>query len=270
MLRALLVPPPQTTVDVVRDPTQRRALAIELVIVGILTFGFSAVYAILSLIEAQLGAGIAHTTVALNPTRSTNGAIDFTRQVMSAIRLGAIASLGVYLLWRSGIRLNRVGLARRPAGADIPPGLVLAAVIGLPGIGLLALSRLLGINAQLIASPTDGPWWQLPVLILIDRNRQCRRRRSRRRRILHHAAASAGRGRELGAGRECGAARWLSPVSGRGGRRGKSVDGLDLRSLLPADRSHLAVGDRARDDRRGRVRGLRIAGRSPRVLEVSQ
>lgn len=167
MLRALLVPPPQTTVDVVRDPTQRRALVIELVIVGILTFGFSAVYAILSLIEAQLGAGIAHTTVALNPTRSTNGAIDFTRQVMSAIRLGAIASLGVYLLWRSGIRLNRVGLARRPAGADIPPGLVLAAVIGLPGIGLLALSRLLGINAQLIASPTDGPWWQLPMLILI-------------------------------------------------------------------------------------------------------
>ncbi|NMO04368.1 CPBP family intramembrane metalloprotease [Gordonia sp. TBRC 11910] len=167
MLRALLVPPPQTTVDVVRDPTQRRGLVIELVIVGILTFGFSAVYAILSLIEAQLGAGIAHTTVALNPTRSTNGAIDFTRQVMSAIRLGAIASLGIYLLWRSGIRLNRVGLARRPAGADVPPGLILAAVIGLPGIGLLALSRLLGINAQLIASPTDGPWWQLPVLILI-------------------------------------------------------------------------------------------------------
>ncbi|WP_312870839.1 CPBP family intramembrane glutamic endopeptidase [Gordonia asplenii] len=150
-----------------RDPTQRRGLVIELVIVGILTFGFSAVYAILSLIEAQLGAGIAHTTVALNPTRSTNGAIDFTRQVMSAIRLGAIASLGIYLLWRSGIRLNRVGLARRPAGADVPPGLILAAVIGLPGIGLLALSRLLGINAQLIASPTDGPWWQLPVLILI-------------------------------------------------------------------------------------------------------
>lgn len=164
-MRDLFFPPRQSSVDVVRDPGERRALIVELAIVGILSFGFSAIYAILSLIEAQLGAGISETTVALNPTRSTNGAIDFTRQLMSAIRLCAIASLGVYLLWRSGIRLSRVGLTRRPTASDVPPGLLLAAVIGLPGIGLLALSRLLGINAQLIASPTDGPWWQLPMLI---------------------------------------------------------------------------------------------------------
>ncbi|MFW0789785.1 CPBP family intramembrane glutamic endopeptidase [Gordonia sp. CPCC 205333] len=163
----MLVPPAQTSVDVVRGRTARRALIIELAIVAVLTFGFSAIYATLSLIEAQLGPGISETTVAINPTRSTDDAIDFTRQVMSAIRLCAIAALGIYLLWRSGIRLSRAGLSRRPAAIDIPAGLVLAAVIGLPGIGLLALSRLLGINAQLIASPTDGPWWQLPVLVLI-------------------------------------------------------------------------------------------------------
>lgn len=166
-IRELVFPPEQTAVDVVDDRTQRRALVIELAIVGVLSFGFSAIYAILALIEAQLGVGIAQTTVALNPTRSTNGAIDFLRQTMSAVRLGAIAALGCYLLWRSGIRLTKVGLTRGPRSSDVPPGLVLAAVIGLPGLGLVAVARLLGVNAALIASPTDGPWWQLPVLILI-------------------------------------------------------------------------------------------------------
>lgn len=165
-LRDLAFPPPQTSVDVIDDRTQRRALVIELAIVGVLSFGFSAIYAILALIEAQLGAGISQTTVALNPTRSTNGAIDFVRQVMSALRLCAIAALGCYLLWRSGIRFTKVGLSR-PRGGDVPPGLILAALIGLPGLGLVALARLIGVNTALVASPTDGPWWQLPVLILI-------------------------------------------------------------------------------------------------------
>ncbi|WP_040524290.1 CPBP family intramembrane glutamic endopeptidase [Gordonia effusa] len=166
--RELLVPPNQTSVDVVRGPTQRRALLIELTIVGVLTFGFSAIYAVLSLIETQLGAGISGSSVALNPTESSDAAIDFVRQLMRVIRLCAIAGLGVYLLWRSGIRLGRAGLSRRPRATDIPPGLVLAAAIGLPGLGLLAISRAWGANVGLIASPTDGPWWQLPVLILIS------------------------------------------------------------------------------------------------------
>lgn len=161
-----LIHPDAPSIETVDDATQRRALIAELVIVGILTFGFSAVSAALSLLEAQLTGGIGSATVALNPSRSTVGGIDFARQVMSALRLGAIAALGAYLLWRSGIRLSRAGLAR-PRIGDLPAGLVLAAVIGLPGLGLLALARLLGLNAVLVASPTDGPWWQLPVLILI-------------------------------------------------------------------------------------------------------
>ncbi len=167
MLRDLIYPPRQTAVDVVHDPAQRRALIVELTIVGVVTFGFSALSAILSLVEAQLGAGIADTTIALNPNRSHNGAIDFTRQLMSAGRLVAFAALAAYLLWRSGVALTKAGLTRRPSRNDVPHGLILAAVIGLPGLGLVALARLLGLNAALIASPTDGPWWQLPMLVLI-------------------------------------------------------------------------------------------------------
>ncbi|MGV9709728.1 CPBP family intramembrane glutamic endopeptidase [Gordonia sp. NPDC003424] len=167
-LRELLNPHPRDPIARVSDPIERRGIVIELVIVGILTFAFSAIAAALSLIEAQLSGGIGNTTVALNPVRSNLGWIDFTRQLMSAIRLFAIGGLGAYLLWRSGIGLDRVGLARwAPRRRDVPPGLALAAVIGLPGLALVAIARALGINAHLVPSEVDGVWWRWPVLILI-------------------------------------------------------------------------------------------------------
>ncbi len=157
---------PEPAVPVERGRTGRRALIIELVIVGILTFGFSAVSAALALLDAQLTGGIGAQTVALNPSESDVGAIDFLRQWMRATRLIAIGALGVYLLWRSGVLLSRVGLGR-PRCDDVPPGLALAALIGLPGLALVALARYLGLNADLVASGTGIPWWQYLTLILI-------------------------------------------------------------------------------------------------------
>ena len=166
-LRRLLRPGEQQVVGVETDPRRRRALVIELVIVGVLTFAFSAVSAALSLIELQLTSGIGYSTVALNPSRSDLGWIDATRQVMSAIRLFAIGALGAYLLWLSGIGLGRVGLGRWSPRVDVPSGLVLAAAIGLPGLALVAVARALGMNAHLVPSEVDGIWWRWPVLILI-------------------------------------------------------------------------------------------------------
>lgn len=163
---SLVRPGPQRVVDVVSDPRERRALILELVIVGVLTFGFSAVSAILSLIELQLTTGVGNATVALNPSRSSLGAIDFLRQLMSAIRLYAIAGLGVYLLWRGGLVLSRLGLGRIRT-PDVPPGLILAAAIGLPGLALVAAARALGANAHLIPSDTDGAWWRWPLYIVL-------------------------------------------------------------------------------------------------------
>ncbi|RPA59484.1 CPBP family intramembrane metalloprotease [Gordonia oryzae] len=164
-LSSLVRPAAQQVVDVVTDQCERRGLIIELVIVGILTFGFSAISAILSLIELQMTSGVGNATVALNPSQSTVGAIDFLRQLMSAVRLYAIGALGVYLLWRGGVILGRVGLGRIRT-PDIPPGLLLAAVIGLPGLGLVAAARALGINAHLIPSE-PGPWWHWVLYILL-------------------------------------------------------------------------------------------------------
>ncbi len=157
---------PEPEVAVVDEPRERRALIIELVIVGILTFGFSALSAILWLLDAQLTGGIGSTTVALNPSESEIAGIDAVRQVMRAARLVAMGALGVYLLWRSGIRLSAVGITR-PTQRDVPPALGLAALIGLPGLGLVALASVLGLNAELVPAPTDTAWWQYLALVLI-------------------------------------------------------------------------------------------------------
>ncbi len=164
-LREYLTPSPHG-IPVVTDRTERRGIIVELVIVGVLTFAFSALSAALALLEAQLAGGIGETTVALNPSRSDLGLIDAVRQIMGGLRLFAIAALGIYLLWRSGIGLSRVGLGRWTPRRDIPSGLVLAAVIGLPGLGLVAVARALGLNASLVPSQA-GTWWEWPVLVLI-------------------------------------------------------------------------------------------------------
>lgn len=164
-VRAILDPRGTHGIDVVTDRAGRRALWIELCIVGVLSFGFSAIYAILSLIESELAQGLGNTTVALNPSRSELGPIDAIRQVMSALRLFAVAGLGVYLLWRSGIGVAQAGLRRLTPRRDVPAALVLAAIIGLPGLGLVAVARALGVNAHLVPA-TVSSWWQWPILIL--------------------------------------------------------------------------------------------------------
>lgn len=167
VLGSLLHPRPRDPIARVNDPVERRGIVIELAIVGILTFAFSALSAILSLIEAQLAGGIGNSTVALNPSRADLGWLDFARQAMSATRLFAIGALGAYLLWRSGIGLARVGLGRWTPRRDIPAGLGLAALIGLPGLALVALARALGLNAHLVPAETDGVWWRWPILIAL-------------------------------------------------------------------------------------------------------
>ena len=115
----------------------------------------SAIFAVLSLVEAQLTGGIGQSTVALNPSRSPIGWIDFARQSLSVVRLGGIAALACYLLWRSGIRLSAVGITRRPTAGDLPVGIGLAVLPGLAGtiaarVGLEALGPFLVFSSLLM------------------------------------------------------------------------------------------------------------------------
>jgi membrane protease YdiL (CAAX protease family) len=151
--------------DELTDP-QRRALRIEIVVVLAVTFGLSAYTALLNLIEAVL-LGLAGQIVALNPRRSPFDLIDLGLNLAWVFQLLAWGALGVYLLWRSGFSLPQIGLSRPRWRPDLLGGLGLAVLIGLPGLALYLLSRILGMNASVEPAELYDTWWRIPVLLLV-------------------------------------------------------------------------------------------------------
>lgn len=144
--------------------TSRRALGVEVVIVLAVTFGYSAVTAILQLIDAVLRT-LSKQTIPLIPRRSYFPLIDLGLNLASIAQLLGWGALGLYLLWRGGLRPSQVGLGGLRWRADLLGGVGLAALIGLPGLGLYVLARVLGLSATVVPSQLSDTWWRVPVLI---------------------------------------------------------------------------------------------------------
>ena len=149
--------------DELTDP-QRRVIRIEIVVVLAVSFGLSAYTAFLNLIEAVL-LGLAGQRVALNPRRSPFDLIDLGLNLAVAFQLVAWGALGVYLLWRSGFGPAQIGLGRVRWRPDVLGGLSLAALIGLPGLGLYVAARALGLSAHVEPVELYDTWWRIPVLL---------------------------------------------------------------------------------------------------------
>jgi membrane protease YdiL (CAAX protease family) len=152
---------------VITDPAQRRAIVIELLIVFTVTLGLAALRSLLSLVDSLLRPErLADQAVALNVPQATLDLIDMLKQLLSAVQLAAWGALGLYLLWRAGVRLSSIGLDRDRVGGDLRRGALLAAVIGIPGLGLYFLAYQLGINLRVLPSTLDDTWWRPIVLTL--------------------------------------------------------------------------------------------------------
>lgn len=145
---------------------QRHALWIEIVVVLAVTFGLSAYTSILDLIEAIL-LNLAAQTVALNPRLSPFDLINLGLYIARVAQLAGWGALGVYLLWRSGFGLNKIGLGQLRWRSDVLGGVGLAALIGLPGLGLYIAARALGMNVSVVPSALDDTWWRIPMLIAV-------------------------------------------------------------------------------------------------------
>ncbi|ORB47102.1 CAAX protease family protein [Mycolicibacterium rhodesiae] len=144
--------------------TDRRGLRIEIGVMLAVTFGVSAVTAILQLLDGVLS-GLAGRRVRLNPNLSRYDLINLGLNLASVAQLVAWGALGLYLLWRTGTSPARLGLGRVRWRSDILGGLGLAALIGIPGLLLYLAARWLGMNAQVEPSALHDTWWRIPVLI---------------------------------------------------------------------------------------------------------
>ncbi|MET8796218.1 CPBP family intramembrane glutamic endopeptidase [Nocardia sp. NPDC004568] len=146
---------------------EQRGIRLEIVVVLGVTFGLSGMNAALSLLESALApGGVGGQTVALNSSRATRSSIDLLFQLLGVLRLAAWAGLALYLLWRSGIGPRAIGLARARLRPDGWYGLGLAAVIGLPGLGLYLLAQSLGVNVTIVPDALSDHWWRIPALVL--------------------------------------------------------------------------------------------------------
>jgi uncharacterized protein len=144
--------------------TDRRGLRIEIGVMLAVTFGVTAVTAVLQLIDGVLS-GLAGRRVRLNPNLSRYDLINLGLNLASVAQLVAWGALGLYLLWRSGTSPARLGLGRVRWRSDVLGGLGLAALIGIPGLLLYLAARWLGMNAQVEPAALHDTWWRIPVLI---------------------------------------------------------------------------------------------------------
>lgn len=135
----------------------RRTRIEEVVVVLMLSLLASAVYAILSLLEAPI-AGV----VVASADQSTQ----LARQLVGVVFGLAPVLLVVHLVRRSGEGVAGIGFAADRPGPDVAKGLALFAVVGLAGIGLYLAAVELGVNRFVVPAPPLGHWWTVPVLLL--------------------------------------------------------------------------------------------------------
>ncbi len=160
-VRSWLAPARPEFPDVVTDPGERRAIRLELVIVFGITLGMSGLRSLLSLVDSLLQpVPLAQQQAQINVPLAVASLIDLLKQLLYAAQLIGWGALGLYLLWRAGIKVSRIGLDRRSPGKDALLTVLLAALIGVPGIGLYFLSYHLGFSLAVQPSTLGDTWWR--------------------------------------------------------------------------------------------------------------
>ena len=154
----------------------RRRLRLEVWIVLGLSLGQSAVYSVVQLLDKMTRAPLAEGTSTLNRSQSTREYFDLTYQLLDIIFALVPVLLVIYFLTdhrqstpgapQGGSAFRKLGFDFARPGRDLLHGLGLAALIGVPSLGLYAAGRALGITTAIIPSALDSYWWTVPVLIL--------------------------------------------------------------------------------------------------------
>jgi membrane protease YdiL (CAAX protease family) len=168
--------PPPASADALRTapdgslPRGSRArVTAEVWIVLGLSLGQSGVYSVISLVAKLTQGPLSKQTATLNPSQSAREYLDLTYQVADVVFTLVPVALVLLLLAgdESSRRVTRrLGLDRTRPLADLGAGVLLAAVIGIPGIGLYLVGHALGITATVVPEALNQYWWTLPVLVL--------------------------------------------------------------------------------------------------------
>lgn len=143
-------------------------IKIELAIVFSLSLGASAIYSIVSLIAKLTSeTGLAGQTATINRSLAERQWLDFSYQFLGIAFGLAPVALVLFLLWeKNRSPFAAIGFNFKDSARDLIRGTWLAALIGIPGLGLYFLSRTLGLSAEVIPADLSSFWWTVPILLL--------------------------------------------------------------------------------------------------------
>ncbi|MGN6744330.1 MAG: CPBP family intramembrane glutamic endopeptidase [Amnibacterium sp.] len=147
---------------------RRNRPGVELLLVLGVSLGASAVYAVVQLADALTRGPLNQQSTTLNPSRSNRAVFDLIYQLL-AIGFDLVpVALALYLVWAAtgGSPFRRIGLDGRRPGFDAGAGVLLALVIGVPGIAFYLTAVHLGLDVKVAASGLDPHWYAVPVLVL--------------------------------------------------------------------------------------------------------
>ena len=157
-----------SAVAIPAPPTRRQLLTETALVLGV-SLGASAVWSLLSLVnKLTQHVALNRQTTAMNSSVTPDRPwLDLTYQLVGiAIALVPVA-LALHLLTRDRADARyAIGFDLRQPGRDLWRGLALAAAVGLPGLGLYAAARALGLNTTVAAANLSDTWWTVPVLVL--------------------------------------------------------------------------------------------------------
>ena len=144
-------------------------LGAEIAIVLGLSIGMSALYSLVSIaIRLSRDTGLSSQTATINRSASDLEWADFLYQSLGILSSLVPVALVVFLLWHpQRPRLGALGLDGTRFGRDALGGLGLAALIGIPGLGLYALGRHLDITVTVVPTALNTYWWTIPMLIAL-------------------------------------------------------------------------------------------------------
>ena len=145
----------------------RARLVTEIIIVLGLSIGMSALYSIVNIaVRLSREQGLSTQTATLNRSASELEWADFLYQTLGIVSSLVPVALVVFLLWNTQKpHLSALGLDGGRLGRDSAAGVGLAALIGIPGLGLYLLGRELDITVTVVPTALTTYWWTIPMLI---------------------------------------------------------------------------------------------------------
>ena len=147
----------------------RRSLVTESVLVLGVSLGASGIWSLLSLVnKLTQKVALNQQTTAMNSSVTPDRPwLDLTYQLVGIVLALVPVALALHLLTRDRVDARHaIGFDARQPARDLGRGLLLAAAVGLPGLGLYAAARALGLNTTIAAANLSEHWWAIPVLVL--------------------------------------------------------------------------------------------------------